>query len=145
MRVLNLLYGVAAFGQMAVAASPCSMRMHHLTVNQHRSESIQRYVNLGHQPWRLDASAVAGEQVLLLEKIPKGSKSVNDLQSEIIQQGEDRTIFQFPSERQKGMIYRVTVRRFDWLLNLAKKREFMIWVASDVEVIICPPGSQPGP
>jgi hypothetical protein len=47
-----------------------------------------------------------------------------------------RAIYLF---RQKGSSYYITLEKFDWLLPVARKWEWMIWVPTHATIVTCVP------
>ena len=50
----------------------CGPEKRNVPVNRNDYKELQKFVNDGHQPWRLDAKPVAAEQVLKLEHVSEG-------------------------------------------------------------------------
>ena len=104
-----------------------------LPVNQDDYKEVQKFVNEGHEPWRQDAEPVAAEQVLTLEHTPQQDWNVFAVPLIRIEETERKAVFTYDSKVYPGVSYRVTVERPIWLLPLAKKWEWMIWVPTQVE------------
>jgi len=98
---------------------------------------LQQFVNEGHQPWRLDSYAVAGEEVLRLDQTPKEQWDVYGVPLNLVEQTERRAVYQYTSRLHSGTTHQVTVERPDWLLPSAKKWEWMAWVPVAVKTTRC--------
>jgi hypothetical protein len=136
-RRIGVTLVLAVCVQSLAASTPCASEKRSTPVNHKEYEELQEFVNAGHQPWRMDARAVAAEQVLLLEMVTKDDKDVYTLPLSLVEQDGRRAVFQFLSKRQAGVTYRITVRRFEWLFPLAEKWEWMIWVPTEATVTRC--------
>ncbi len=118
------------------ANAQCSSEVHQIPISRGSYQKLQIFVNQGHQPWRLDARLVAIAQFLALEhrKI-EGQNS--DVPSQTVYEGRSLGVFEFDSASRKGLKYKITVRKFKWLLHSAKKWSWAIWVPAEYEVINC--------
>ena len=115
------------------AVPPCSSNIQALKLNRAGYRQIQRYVNQGHQPWRLDSNAVAGVVILDLTHA-KDRTSAYDVPLVEVSETERRAIYLY---RLKGSSYYITLERFDWLLPVAKRWESMIWVPTHTTILTC--------
>jgi|SRR5579864_2023549 len=95
-------------------------------------KALQKWVNDGHEPWRLDAASVASAQVLELDPALKGVHP-NSLPVRQESATTRRAVLVYASP-DSTKSYRIILKRFDWLLPLAKKWKFMIWVVTEVQI-----------
>jgi len=119
------------------AGALCPSNRQTIPVNRKEARRLQSFVNEGHEPWRLDAQAVAAEKIFELEKTPQQNWNLYSLALTQIESNERLAVFEYQSRQQEGTSYRVTVRRLEWLLPLAKKWEFILWVPTEIVVIKC--------
>jgi hypothetical protein len=75
-----------------------------------------------------------GEEVLALGTGSSKGQSVYKFEPTVLEEDEKHAIFQF---RMKDIAYRITVRRFNWLLPIARKLEWTIWLATREETSQC--------
>jgi hypothetical protein len=135
--ILDLAVALSLCGTWITAGAQCPVVVNHLSINEKAYENLQRSVNAGHEPWLLDAQAVAADYIMRMEKTPKEDWDVYALPLDPVQVEERRVVFRYSSKRRLGATYFVVVRRFKWLLPLAKNWKSMIWIPSDVKIIQC--------
>ena len=132
------LFGVAlVFVASLTVAAQCSSAERHLHVRQQDGERLQNLVNAGHEPWRLDAEAVASEYFLTLEKTPKDAWDVYGQHPSTMSDGREKAEYRFVSAIHPNKTYYITVRRFDYLLPLARRWDWVVWIVTDAKVVSC--------
>jgi len=73
---------------------------------------------------------------LQLDKTPQDQLNVYAVPATVVSQSYTRATYEINS-RQSGLSYRITVGRFEWLLPAAKKWEWMVWTATEVQITHC--------
>ncbi len=137
-RWITLLFAVHFLAYLLGAATaPCSFREYIIPVDHRHSLALQRFVNRGHQPWRMDSQAVAAS-VLAHRRIV--DKDVNPYKVTLItirRDGPRERIYAYHARNDRT--YRITVMRFPWLLPEAQKWNWMIWNPVKLTAITCRP------
>ncbi len=103
-------------------------------INRAALRELQRAVNDGHDPWRLDAVSVAALE--LVSQAPELQGLDPDLLTASLK-AESHTVAQGVYVWTRGdgkATYRITVRKYRWLLPLAGNWDAMVWVAERTEV-----------
>ncbi len=118
---------------LSCVAAPCSSKARNLKVERSRYETLQQLVNQGHQPWRLDAPAVAGD---LASNLAHSGKNTNAYEMPMTQITETETVAIY-MYRVNGTSYYITLQKFQWLLRSAKEWRWMIWVPTRVTILRC--------
>ena len=104
-------------------------------VDRAKIESLQRWVNGGHEEWCKDARLVAMDEMKRLAPGFAGEPADLEalpLDTEALDQG--RAVFVW-SPADGRATYRVTVERFGWLLPIAVDANSIIWVPTRVEIL----------
>lgn len=105
--------------------------------SRHAVEDFQKWINEGHEPWRLDeADVVASGGLSGFHEEHKYLPVPKWFSPRKVKQKPHRVIFAFDSMTQ-GFSYKVTVRKFDWLLPVAKKFEWISWYVTEVDLVDC--------
>jgi hypothetical protein len=134
--VAGMLAGAMTLAPLAVAggARKEDRIVNERTVNRAEVENLQRWVSSGHADWCKDARLVAAEELWRLapEYLGDGFE-LNVVGAETIAHGSNRVTFEWAGMNQ-GVLYRVTVERFDWLLPIARATEAMVWVPTSTEI-----------
>ena len=118
------------------AAAPCSSKIRGLRIDRAEYRQLQQGVNQGHQPWRLDSKAVAGRVILDLT-YGKNRTSVYEVPLVEVNKTRTRAIYLY---RLNGSSYYITLEKFDWLLPVAKRWEWMVWVPAHSTLVTCGEG-----
>jgi len=102
-------------------------------VDRAQTENLQRWVNEGHDAWCRDPKLVAVAAMRRLsEEFEEVQAASMPLELEQREQGE--AVYTFHSL--DGLkTYRITVRRFAWLLPTAGSAHWMIWVPEKAEIV----------
>jgi hypothetical protein len=116
----------------------------HLPISRNACRKLQQEVSKGHQPWRLDSNAVAGEQILRIENVPRNNWDVYKVPFSVLKSTQDKAVLEYRSERYSGTEYLITLRKFDWLLPVAKKWNWVIWVPTIITTKRCVAPIKPG-
>ena len=104
-------------------------------VDRAKVETLQRWVNGGHEEWCKDARLVAMDEMKRVA--PEFAGEAADLEAlpldtEAVDEG--RAVFVW-SPADGRATYRVTVERFGWLLPIAVDANSIIWVPTRVEIL----------
>lgn len=134
-KIVTLLLVLVCFSWGARGMSQCSQEMGHQSVVKKDYKELQRWVNDGHEPWRMDASAVAAEEILKIQNAPQGQWDVYRARLKIVRKTGRRAVFEYKGGQ--NLCYEVTVRRFSWLLPLAQKWKWMVWAPTDISCRQC--------
>lgn len=105
------------------------------SIDRAKIENLQRWVSAGHEEWCKDARLVAMDE--LRRAAPMFAGEAADLEAVPMDQeeaSENRAVFTW-SSRDGRTTVRVTVERFDWLLEIAGEEDAIVWVPTHVEVI----------
>ena len=138
---LRILRAVALAGLIVVApviaaAAPLNHKEVRIPrVDRRAIETLQRWVNGGHDAWCKDASAVASAELRRIA--PEFGGNRFDLVSLPLQgdiKTAKRAVFTWVTPDGSAQ-YRVTVKRYDWLKPGAKRVNNTVWVPSRVEVV----------
>ena len=125
----------AATMQIAAAQTREHREVRNFPMDRAHIETLQRWVNSGHDEWCRDPQLVASAAVRLVS--PQFSESRFELAS-LPLEGEHsrvtRTIYTYHSLDGRTT-YRITLRRFRWLLPAAGTFRQMIWVPERAESI----------
>lgn len=111
-------------------------------IDRGQLENLQRWVAEGHEEWCKDARLVAAQEMRRLapdfsgEVIELGLTS--DDADDAKESGASLKTFQWAPADGRA-VYRVTVKRFDWLLPIAEEVESIIWVPTGAEIWISEP------
>ena len=127
------------FGLLA-AHLPCHAQAGHPKaklrekIDRKQVEDLQRWVNEGHEPWRLDnPELLANQKLLELKGKVKEIGSYKVPPRQIVDK-KNLAVFLYDSVLDEKT-YRVTLEKFQWLLPLAKRWEWTIWYVTAVDVI----------
>jgi hypothetical protein len=115
---------------LSFAASPCKPAVEHKKLEQNSVQNVQKKVNLGGDPWRLDPKEVAARQIESMDASLKAGAIKNDLQSV---KSDERT--QVLSYKAADRNYEITMKKPEWLLPYAGIYKTMMWNVTDVKTI----------
>ena len=131
---LSLILWTLGASMSVVAAEPKEHRLvYSFPVERPKIEALQRWVNSGHDEWCRDPQLVA---VASLRRIIPDSGDF-ELASIPFEAGPGRkmtAVFTIHS-LDGSTTYRITVRRYRWLLPLAHSTSKIIWVPVQVEIV----------
>ena len=104
-------------------------------VDRAKVETLQRWVNAGHEEWCKDARLVAMDEMKRVA--PAFAGGAGDLEAlpldaESAEAGREVFVWSSPDGR---ATYRVTVERFGWLLPIAGDASSIVWVPTHAEVL----------
>jgi hypothetical protein len=123
----------AANMNLAFAQTTDHRTVYKLALDRAKVEDLQRWVNAGHDPWCRDAKLVAGEALRRVSPQLPELEPVS-LPAEIQSSRKALAIYTFHSVDGRAT-YRITLRRYLWLLPIAGSYQKMIWVPERVEVL----------
>jgi hypothetical protein len=142
-RVLGAGMAGALIGAMTLApiAGAAKLREDDRMVNERvidraRVENLQRWVSAGHADWCKDARLVAAEELWRLAPDYSGDAFELNAVPGIsgVNEGDgNRVTFEWVPLDGRA-VYRVTVKRFDWLLSIERNTESMVWVPTSTEI-----------
>lgn len=134
-RLAFLVVVACGSGGAVVATAQCSPKTGRQPVLKKDYEDLQRWVNDGHEPWRMDANAVAAEALLKFRDASKDEWDVYRVNLKTVQETQIHAVYEYSAGQ--NLCYKVTVQRFSWLLPLAKKWDSMVWAPTDVSCKQC--------
>jgi hypothetical protein len=112
----------------------CTLHKHEFPIDRSKARQLQVAVNQGHQPWRLDSRAVAGS---VINQLRNATGDVYHVPFIVLSTTMKRTVL-ISYNGDNHISYRVTLRKFQWLLPLAINWQSMIWIPTDAAVRRCP-------
>jgi len=119
------------------SAKGCGSTRFEQKLNRKEIENLQRWVDDGHEPWRMDApQLVANQKLLELAASVKGVGPHQTSPQQIVRR-PDYAVLVYQSVVGKRT-YRVTLRKFHWLVGVAGRLDWVIWVATQVDLVDCP-------
>ncbi|HTP68228.1 MAG TPA: hypothetical protein VMJ35_04930 [Dongiaceae bacterium] len=102
-------------------------------VDRAQTESLQRWVNSGHDSWCRDAQLVA---VASMRRISEEFEEVEGVSLPLELEHREKTEAVYTFHSLDGLrIYRMTLKRHEWLLPTAGSMHRMIWVPEKVEIV----------
>jgi hypothetical protein len=102
-------------------------------VERTKAEALQRWVNDGHDIWCRDAQLVAAAS---LNRILSDDSEIELASLPVERESHSKTTETYTIHSlDGGTTYRVTLRRYRWLLPVAGSYKKMIWVPERVEII----------
>lgn len=136
---MNRLIGAVAITfllPVGAIAQNCTQHTTKLRVDHKNYQELQRFVNEGHQPWRLDSQAVAGWKALEVDHVP-GHPSAYLVDVKLVSEKGRIEIYEYKSVHDPYTVYRIALQHPKWLDSLAKKPQRMIWVPVEVTTTTC--------
>jgi len=122
---------------MAINLAAEAAKEHRVTytfaVDRDQTENLQRWVNEGHDRWCRDPKLVA---VAAMRRLSEEFEEVEaaSMPLELEQREQREAVYTFHSV--DGLkTYRITVRRFEWLMPTAGSVHRMIWVPGKAEIV----------
>jgi hypothetical protein len=139
--LMGMLTGVAAvaapwtFATGTVAAGTGKSADMSLSVDRAKVETLQRWVNAGHEEWCKDARLVAMDEMKrAAPAFAGGAADLEALPLDTDSEDAGRVVFVWSSPDGRAT-YRITVERFDWLLPIAGEVNSIVWVPTHAEVL----------
>jgi hypothetical protein len=129
-----ILWTLGAASMNLAAAEPKEHRaVYNFSVERAKIEDLQRWVNAGHDSWCREPQLVAAVSLrrVLLES---GDFDLASLPLEVEHSQKTSAVYIFHS-LDGNTTYRVTVRRYHWLLPVAGNLRKMIWVPEHAEIL----------
>jgi hypothetical protein len=119
---------------MTFAAAPGEQRfLYNFPVDRAKIEALQRWVNSGHDHWCRDPQLVA---VRSLQRILPDSGDFELTPASVEAEPRRKAIAVHSIHSLDGSTtYRITLRRYRWLLPVARSTSKIIWVPMQVEII----------
>jgi hypothetical protein len=136
-----MLLGSLAIAAPAIASAAPQQQQREVRVpriDRRAIENLQRWVSNGHDTWCKDAQLVASAEMRRIA--PEFAGYEYDLASlplETRSQAATRAVFTYTSLDGRKT-YRITLRRYAWLLPLAGDTRSIVWVPTRAEVITNP-------
>ena len=120
------------------ASDNCSHKDWRWKVDKNAAFDLQQFVNQGHEPWRMDGTAAIAEEAIDDRK--KDWADVNTvLEAPQIISETRNTALLIAKSGDGSVRYKVTLRKYSWLLHSAKNNwSWIIWIPEAVERIECP-------
>jgi hypothetical protein len=121
---------------MIAAASPAPHKVVKVPVIDKRAmENLQRWVNDGHDEWCKDAQMVASAEMRRLAPEFAGYRfDLAGLPLEKEGQEANRMVFRY-SSLDGRVTYRITLRRYEWLVPIAGNRKSIVWAPARTEIL----------
>ena len=122
----------------AFGSDDCNHKMWKWTVDKKAAIDLQKLVNDGRQPWRMDdTAAVASEAIQARKKEWADNDTVVEAAKPISQTRD--TALMAAASKDGHIRYEVTLRKYSWLLHSAHDHwDWIIWFAARVQRIECP-------
>jgi hypothetical protein len=128
-----LLWTLGATMNIAAAQTSEHRKVSRFPIDREHLEALQRWVNSGRDEWCRDPQSVASAAIRRLS--PDGSEiALASLPLEAESARVTRMVYTYQSLDGRTT-YRLTVRRFRWLLPTAGSFRQMIWVPERAEII----------
>jgi hypothetical protein len=123
----------AATMNLTAAQTTDDGTVQNLTVDRIKVENLQRWVNAGHDPWCRDPRLVATEA---LRRVSSQFSEIEPaaLPLQLERSHKTTAVYTFHSVDGRAT-YRITLRRYRWLLPVAGSYQHMIWVPQRVEIL----------
>ncbi|MGB8771895.1 MAG: hypothetical protein WCC92_19935 [Candidatus Korobacteraceae bacterium] len=128
---------VFLFASSTFASDNCGHKVWNWKVDKSGALEVQKSVNEGHEPWRMDDTATVAGQAIDERKKEWADYNTVVGAPKPISETKDTALMVATSE--EGRVrYEVTLRKYSWLLRSAKKWQWIIWLPVRVERIECP-------
>jgi hypothetical protein len=130
-----LLWTLGATMNIAAAQTNEHRKVSRFPIDRERIEAVQRWVNSGRDEWCRDPQSVASAASRRLSaELPGSEIALASLPLEAESARATRMVYSYHSLDGRST-YRITVRRFRWLLPTAGSFRQMIWVPERAEII----------
>ena len=118
------------------AASPAPHKVVKVPMIDRRAmENLQRWVNNGHDEWCKDAQLVASAEMRRIAPDFAGYQfDLASLPLEKDSHEANRVVFRYTSFDGR-VTYRITLRRYAWLLPIAGDQKSIVWVPARTEIL----------
>jgi hypothetical protein len=104
-------------------------------IDRRAMENLQRWVNDGHDSWCKDAQLVASAEMRRIAPDFAGYQfDLASLPLEKEAHEKDRAVFRYTSFDGR-VTYRITLRRYGWLLPVAGSQKSIVWIPSRTEIV----------
>ncbi len=125
------------------ATGDCHTRVVHYNIKAQPAFDQQKFVNDGHEPWRLEAESVAAEELLKYEGASFPKHDVASVHLDTVVLTQRSAIFEWKSQ-DLSRRYIIELRKpsWRWFLELAKTYDHMVWFPVKTTITTCRP---PGP
>lgn len=129
-----ILWTLGATVMTVAGAQPKQHRVvHMLEVDRNKAENLQRWVNGGHDGWCRDAQLVAAAALRRVSPdFP--DYELASLPLDVERSGKNSAVYSFHS-LDGHRAYRITLRRYRWLLPVAGSLQRTIWIPERVEIL----------
>jgi len=120
---------------MALDAEPANEHrvVYTFALDRAQAENLQRWVNAGHDAWCRDAQSVA---MASLRRIAEQYEEVEAASLPLQLEREENSEAVYTFHSLDGLkTYRITLRRYGWLLRTAGSFGRMVWVPDKVEIM----------
>lgn len=105
----------------------------HFPVNQTQAQDLQRWVNAGHDPWCRDPQLVAAAALARIRS-EFSNVELASVPLELENNQKTRAVYTFHSPDGQTT-YRVTLRRYRFLLSTAGSSRQIIWIPESAEIV----------
>lgn len=118
---------------LGAAESKDNRVVYNFPVERPKIEDLQRWVNAGHDPWCRDSQLVAAAS---LERVLVEARGIElaALPVELERGRRSSAVYAYHSIDGRSA-YRITLRRYRWLLPVAGSANHMIWIPERVEIV----------
>jgi hypothetical protein len=131
---LSLILWTLGTSMSLMAAEPKEHRaVYNFPVDRAKIEALQRWVNSGHDDWCRDPQLVAVASLQRIHPEP-GNFELASVPIEVEPERKMTAVYTLHS-LDGSTTYRITLRRFRWLLPLARSTHKIIWVPVQAEIV----------
>jgi len=132
---LSLILWTLGGAAMKLGAEPAKEHrvVYTFAVDRGQTENLQRWVNAGHDGWCRDPQLVA---VASMRRISDEFEEAQAASFPLELERREKTEAVYTFHSLDGLkTYRITLRRYEWLLPTAGSLHRMIWVPEKVEIV----------
>src|SRR5215470_9566871 len=130
-----ILWTLGAGMAMNAAAEPVKERrvVYTFAVDRAQTENLQRWVNQGHDAWCRDPQIVA---VAAIRRVSEELEEVQAASMPLELERREKAAAVYTFHSLDGLkTYRITLKRYAWLLPTAGSMHRMIWVPEKAEIV----------
>jgi len=130
-----ILWTLGAGMAMNAAAEPVKERrvVYTFAVDRAQTENLQRWVNQGHDAWCRDPQMVA---VAAIRRVSEELEEVQAASMPLELERREKAAAVYTFHSLDGLkTYRITLKRYEWLLPTAGSMHRMIWVPERAEIV----------
>lgn len=121
---------------LALAADTCTSKTWNWKVDETEAMDLQASVNEGHQPWRTDdVSTIAAQAIEERKKEWSDFDAILDVPKVTFR--SNNTARLTAKDTAGTIAYKVTLRKYSWLLKSAGEWRWIIWLPASVERTQC--------